>query len=83
MPFTGSHPVAVLPLLRTPMPASGLVVGSIAPDLPYYPPVVEWRTHTATAVVTTDLLIGILAWALWHSLLTRAALATAPAGLRA
>ena len=28
MPFTGSHPVAVLPLLRTPLPASALAVGA-------------------------------------------------------
>ncbi|WP_205730092.1 DUF4184 family protein [Blastococcus sp. TF02-8] len=32
MPFTGSHPAAVLPFLRTPLPASGLVAGSLAPD---------------------------------------------------
>ena len=39
MPFTASHPAAILPFLRTPLPASALVAGSIAPDLPYYVPV--------------------------------------------
>ena len=31
----------VLPFLRTPLPASALVIGSLAPDLPYYVPVGE------------------------------------------
>ena len=83
MPFTGSHPAAVLPLLRTPLPASALVAGSIAPDVPFYLPVeLPWPTHTALAVVTVDLLVAALAWALWHALLAPAALSAAPAGVR-
>ncbi|MGY1680785.1 DUF4184 family protein [Geodermatophilus sp. SYSU D01176] len=83
MPFTGSHPAAVLPLLRTPLPASALVAGSIAPDIPFYLPLtLSWPTHTALAVVTVDVLLGGLAWALWHALLAPAALSAAPAGLR-
>ena len=59
MPFTPSHAAAVLPFLRTPLPASALVIGSVAPDLPYYLPVdLPWDTHTASAVVTVDLLLG-------------------------
>ncbi|MCO1659259.1 DUF4184 family protein [Pseudonocardia humida] len=84
MPFTGSHPAAVLPLLRTPLPASALVIGSIAPDVPYFlfgrP---AWTTHTALAVVTADLLIGVVVWLLWHGVLAGPALAAAPAALRA
>jgi hypothetical protein len=83
VPFTGSHPAVVLPLLRTPLPASALVLGSMAPDLPYYLPVpFPWPTHGAVAVVTVDLLLGGLAWALWHGLLSAPALATAPGPLR-
>ena len=83
MPFTGSHPAAVLPLLRTSLPASALVAGSIAPDVPFYLPVgLPWATHTALAVVTVDLLVAALAWALWHALLAPAALSAAPAGVR-
>ena len=83
MPFTGSHPAAVLPFLRTPLPASALVAGSIAPDVPFYLPVeLPWPTHTALAVVTVDLLVAALAWALWHALLAPAALSAAPAGVR-
>jgi hypothetical protein len=41
VPFTFSHPAAVLPLLRGlrgrgPLIASGLVAGSMAPDLPFF-----------------------------------------------
>jgi Domain of unknown function (DUF4184) len=83
VPFTGSHPAAVLPLLRTSLPASALVAGSIAPDVPFYLPVgLPRATHTALAVVTVDLLVAALAWALWHALLAPAALSAAPAGVR-
>ncbi|MGY1602879.1 DUF4184 family protein [Geodermatophilus sp. SYSU D00815] len=83
MPFTGSHPAAVLPFLRTPLPASGLVIGSTAPDLPFYLPLPQWyATHSAPALVTSDLLIGLLAWAVWHGVLAAPALAAAPAPLR-
>ncbi|NJP66240.1 DUF4184 family protein, partial [Streptomyces spiramenti] len=36
MPFTLSHPAAVLPLLRHPFSAPALVCGAIAPDMPYF-----------------------------------------------
>jgi hypothetical protein len=35
MPFTLSHPAAVLLLCRPPFVASALVAGAVAPDLPY------------------------------------------------
>ncbi|MGY1830793.1 DUF4184 family protein [Geodermatophilus sp. SYSU D01180] len=83
MPFTGSHPAAVLPLLRTGLPASALVAGSLAPDLPYYlPGRPDWPTHAPLAVVTLDVVLGGLLWASWHGLLAAPALAAAPAGLR-
>jgi hypothetical protein len=83
VPFTGSHPAAILPFLRTPLPASALVIGSMAPDIPFYLPFDPGlRTHTAVAVVTTDVALGALAWLLWHGLLAAPALAVAPSGLR-
>jgi Domain of unknown function (DUF4184) len=83
VPFTGSHPAAVLPFLGTPLPASALVIGSMAPDLPYYLPVdFPWRTHTALALVTSDLLLGACLWALWHGVLAAPAVAAAPRALR-
>ncbi len=83
MPFTGSHPAAVLPFLRTGLPASALVAGSLAPDLPFYlPGRPDWPTHGPLAVVTLDVVLGAALWVLWHGLLAGPALAAAPAGLR-
>jgi hypothetical protein len=83
VPFTGSHPAAVLPFLRTGLPASALVAGSLAPDLPFYlPGRPGWPTHGAVGVVTLDVALGAALWALWHGLLAGPALAAAPAGLR-
>ncbi|MFC8076591.1 DUF4184 family protein [Streptomyces sp. NPDC057307] len=36
MPFTLSHPAAVLPLLRSPFCPAALVCGALAPDVPYF-----------------------------------------------
>ncbi len=36
MPFTLSHPAAVLPLLRHPFAPAALVCGAMAPDVPYF-----------------------------------------------
>ncbi|WP_199818822.1 DUF4184 family protein [Streptomyces sp. NRRL B-1347] len=36
MPFTLSHPAAVLPLLRRPFVPAALVAGAVAPDAPYF-----------------------------------------------
>lgn len=36
MPFTLSHPAAVLPLLRPPFVPSALIAGAMAPDVPYF-----------------------------------------------
>ncbi|MEW1723106.1 DUF4184 family protein [Streptomyces sp. NPDC093109] len=36
MPFTLSHPAAVLPLLRPPFVPAALVAGAVAPDVPYF-----------------------------------------------
>ena len=66
------------------MPASALVIGSMAPDFPFFLPFDPGiRTHTAAAIVTTDLLFGVPAWFLWHALLAAPALWAAPRPLRA
>ncbi|MFF2732758.1 DUF4184 family protein [Streptomyces sp. NPDC058008] len=36
MPFTLSHPAAVLPLMRRPFVPAALVAGAVAPDVPYF-----------------------------------------------
>jgi hypothetical protein len=83
MPFTGSHPAAVLPLLRFGMPPSALVIGSVVPDLPFYVPIpvsIE-TTHSLTGAMSADLLIGAAAFVVWHVVLAPAAVALAPRGL--
>jgi hypothetical protein len=83
MPFTGSHPAAVLPLTRW-LPPSALVIGSMSPDLPYYlpTPVDGGTTHAAAGVIGADLLLGLVAYAAWHALLAPFAVAIGPAALR-
>ena len=90
MPFTLSHPAAVLPLLRGlrargPLVASGLVAGSMAPDLPFFAD--SWLpgvyrhgglTHRWWAVATVDVaLAGGLA-AGWQLALRRPVLDLLP-----
>ncbi|MBJ7518905.1 MAG: DUF4184 family protein [Solirubrobacteraceae bacterium] len=85
MPFTGSHPAAIVPFLRTGLVPSALVIGSMAPDLPYYLPLpVNWSaTHSAAGVVGVDLVLGLIAFAVWQVLLAPVAVALAPESLRA
>jgi len=83
MPFTGSHPAAVLPLFRLGLP-SALVIGSMAPDLPYYLPIPVHSdlTHSATGIVGVDLLLGLLSFTIWGWLIEPLAVAVAPVGVR-
>ncbi|MFJ8627691.1 DUF4184 family protein [Kitasatospora sp. NPDC093550] len=81
MPFTLSHPAAVLPLLRRagergPLVASALVAGSMAPDVPFFAesllPGVYGQgglTHAWWAVPTLDVAIAGALVAGWHGLL--------------
>jgi len=84
MPFTGSHPAAVLPLVRLGLPPSALVIGSMVPDLPYYlpAPVGSGTTHSLTGVVAADPLLGLAVLAVWHALLAPFAVAIGPAAFR-
>ena len=84
MPFTGSHPAAVVPLLRTGLVPSALVIGSMIPDLPYYVPVpVSWTaTHSMPGVIGIDVVLGVLVFVLWQVLLAPTAVALAPVGFR-
>lgn len=85
MPFTGSHPAAVVPFLRTGLVPSALVIGSMVPDLPYYLPLpVNWSaTHSAAGVLGVDLVLGLVAFVVWQVLLAPVAVALAPESVRA
>jgi hypothetical protein len=66
MPFTFAHPAAVLPLRRRfkALQTVPLIVGSVAPDLPYFIPSrfnhVMLETHTAWGSLWLDVPIGML-----------------------
>ncbi|GAA3599144.1 DUF4184 family protein [Agrococcus terreus] len=79
MPFTLSHPAAVLPLLRRPWSAPALVAGAMAPDAPYflgrlgipvsaqswYEPLLNATTsHAPLGALTVSLPLALLATAL-------------------
>lgn len=89
MPFTGSHPAAVLPFLGTRLVPSALVIGSISPDLLYYlalPDPVRWRwsevSHSPLGILWFDLALGLLTFVIWQALIAPLAVATAPRALR-
>jgi hypothetical protein len=84
VPFTASHPAAVLPLVRLGLVPSALVIGSMVPDVPYFvpSPVGAGTTHSAIGVVTVDVVLGLVLYAVWHGLLAPGAVALAPAALR-
>ena len=84
MPFTATHVAAVLPLARAPLVASALVIGSMAPDLPHFLPVLVGAavTHSPGGVVSVDVALGLGVFLVWHGILSRPALASAPAALR-
>ena len=67
MPFTPSHVAAALPLLRTPLLPAALVVGTMAPDIPYYAPLFVHRefSHSLPGLVTVDLVLGLAGALLW------------------
>ncbi|WP_327287020.1 DUF4184 family protein [Streptomyces sp. NBC_01198] len=91
MPFTLSHPAAVLPMLRDgrprgPLVASALVAGSLAPDVPYFTDSLVHGTfgfgvftHSPLGVVTADVAIAAGLAAGWHWLLREPLVALLPA----
>ncbi|WP_326698407.1 DUF4184 family protein [Streptomyces sp. NBC_01754] len=68
MPFTLSHPAAVLPLMRRPFVPSALVAGAVAPDVPYFLAALglsetsaqDWYGPLLNATQTHSLDVGLL-----------------------
>ena len=71
MPFTLSHPAAVVPLTKRGLVFSALVVGSLAPDLPYFVPLLHQSgfSHTPMGVLLFCLPAGLAAVGLFHYLI--------------
>ncbi len=82
MPFTLSHPAAVIPLARRPLVPSALVAGSVAPDVFWFVPRLHEvglsETHEFASVLWLDPLIALVLLAGFHLLLKRPLLALAP-----
>jgi Domain of unknown function (DUF4184) len=72
MPFTFSHPAAVLPVhsrFKNWIPLSSLVVGSLVPDAAYYLPLPEHfkqNSHTLLGTFSSSLPAGILVWLIFY-----------------
>jgi hypothetical protein len=90
VPFTLSHPAAVLPLVpgaraRGPLVASALFAGSLAPDVPFFADSLvrgTFRfgevTHSLPGVATVDVAIAAVLAAGWHWLLREPLVALLP-----
>src|SRR6478735_3646973 len=83
MPFTLSHPAAILPLTLLPkrwISLTGLVVGSMSPDMEYFLRMgVESRwSHSFGGIFFFDLPAGILFCFLFHCIIRDALFANLP-----
>src|SRR3954465_14023561 len=83
MPFTLSHPAAILPL-RKYLPLSALLIGSMSPDFEY--PLrlaaVSRFSHSLPAIFYFCLPVSLLLLLLFHRLIKRPALELLPPYLR-
>jgi Domain of unknown function (DUF4184) len=84
VPFTLSHPAAVLLMGRTGLPVAAMVAGSMAPDAPMFVPIPGSYgvTHSFLGVVTVDVVLGVLGVVVWFGLVRDALVDVAPAPVR-
>jgi hypothetical protein len=84
MPFTLSHPAAVLPLRRA-LPFAALAIGSMAPDFPYFIGLGEarFRTHTFVSIATFSVPVGLAVYLAFERWLRAAWCDLLPAALAA
>jgi hypothetical protein len=84
VPMTLSHPAAVVPLRRSGLPMSAMVIGSMVPDVPLF---LGWRqgyvmSHSWTGAVTVDLAATLVLLTGWNSVVRDALVDLAPAAVR-
>ncbi|MCK9899550.1 hypothetical protein CC117_16250 [Parafrankia colletiae] len=84
MPFTLSHPAAVLPLRRLGLPMSAMVTGSMVPDIPVFSadPSLYRFTHSALGIVTAAPAFTLVVLAVWSFLARDALVDLAPDPVR-
>ncbi|MET0928804.1 MAG: DUF4184 family protein [Aeromicrobium sp.] len=84
VPFTLSHPAAVLPLRRLGLPVTVLVIASMVPDVPVF---MGWNqgydfTHSPLGVLTADLVVTSVVVAWWTFVMRDALVDLGPARVR-
>jgi hypothetical protein len=83
VPFTLSHPAAVVPLWRTRLPLSALIVGSISPDFIFFirlmPPPRGHFSHTIPGLLTWGLPAALVLLVCFHLVLKWPLVSLAPA----
>ncbi len=84
MPFTLSHAAAVIPLRRTPLVISALVIGCFIPDFPYFLLIKGHQLygHTLSGMFLFDLPLGLVVLWLFHSYIKQPSLIFLPDGFR-
>ena len=80
MPFTLSHPAAVVPLMRGPLVPSALIVGSMAPDFSYFATLSarDGFSHTLPGLFCFCVPAGLAVLWMFHALVKRPALELLP-----
>lgn len=84
MPFTISHAAAAVPLLRTRLVTSALVIGTMTPDVPFFLFLGHGSglSHSWAGVVSLDLVLGVLGFVLWQRFLRSPVADLSPAPVR-
>ena len=80
MPFTISHAAAVLPLRKLRLPLAAMMIGSMAPDFPYFLPgdLSRTNTHDLEGIFLFCLPMGLAVWLLFVHLLERPSIELLP-----
>lgn len=85
MPFTLSHPAAAIPLRRYGLVLSALIIGSMAPDLPFYIklPVTRGFSHSLPGAIIFSFPLAVLVFWVFHRWFKHPLVALLPHGLQA
>ena len=80
MPFTISHAAAVLPLRKLRLPLAAMMIGSMAPDFPYFLPgdLSRTDTHDLEGIFLACWPMGLAVWLLFVHLLERPSIELLP-----
>ncbi len=83
VPFTLAHPAAVLPLRRSRLVLSALIVGSMAPDFEYFFGVARPLSHNMPGIITFTFPVALATLVLYHQLIKWPVISLLPRGMQA